>query len=186
MASTLESTLTEIWLDRCYWGYGKRAEGKWSDKQFDKEIADLNALVLGLGVELTFNDDWAEILGGSDFDALKVKLRFPNFDLQESVYAWKVYAIKNKMSGGGEDVVMSGGRDARVQAELWPEPEPKDRSRTVRNRQGTDRYTDGDYVVEESVEVNTQVYCRARIDVKYWPDRNDPAALAERVMLVDD
>ncbi|SOY61419.1 conserved membrane hypothetical protein [Cupriavidus taiwanensis] len=181
-ATSLESTPVEIWLDRCYWGYGKRAEGKWIDGQLNEELADLNALVLGLGVELGFNDDWFETTSG--FDTLRVKLSFANFDGMRSVYEWKVKAIDGR---GQSQLVMAGGRDAQVMPELRAASSTAtDTSLKFRNRQGTGRTENGAYVVEESVEVNTRVYKRAQIDVRYWPDRNDTDGWAEKLITVSD
>lgn len=181
-ATSLESTPVEIWLDRCYWGYGERAEGKWTDAQLSEEFADLNALVLGLGVEIGFNDDWLEATSG--FDTLKVKLTFSNFEKLKSVYEWKVKAIDAR---GQAQLVMAGGRDAEVMPEMKAMPTKViDTSAKYRNRQGTGRTEKGAYVLEESIEVNTRIYKRAQIEVRFWPDRNDPEGWAEKLIAVSD
>lgn len=181
-AMSLESTPAEIWLDRCYWGYGKRSEGKWTDAQLGEELADLNALVLGLGVELGFNDDWLETTSG--FDTLKVKLTFANFDKIKSVYDWKVRALDAR---GRSEVVMVGTSDAQVLPELRATAtNVVDRSAKVRNRQGSGKNEGGAYIVEESVEVNTHIFKRAQIEVRYWPDRSDADGWAEKLITVSD
>lgn len=181
-ATSLESTPTEVWLDRCYWGYGTRAEGKWTDEKLSEELADLNALVLGLGVELGFNDDWFEATSG--FDTLNVKLSFANFDKNRSVYEWKVRAIDGR---GQSQLVMAGGRDSQIMPEFKAMPSKiVDATAKFRNRQGTGRTENGAYIVEESVELNTRLYKRAQIEVRYWPDRADTEGWAEKLMTVSD
>jgi hypothetical protein len=182
-AGNLESTPVEIWLDRCYWGYGKkRKEGKWTDAQMAEEIADLNALVLGLGVEMGFNDDWSEVATG--FDTLKVKLTLASYDARRSVYEWKVKGINTR---GASELIMAGGQDPDVLPELRPMPDRIiDTSSRYRNRQGTTRRDQGSYVIEECIEVNTKIYKQAQIEVKYWPDKSDPEGWAEKLMKVTD
>ncbi len=182
LAVNLESTPAEVWLDRCYWGLGKRAEGKWTDSQFNEEIADLNALVLGLGAELAFNDDWTEAATG--FDTLKVKLTFANYSAAKSVYEWKVRGVGGK---GNSEIVMAGGQDAQVLPEFRPMGASVDKSSRMRNRQGTGgAQKDGSYVVEESIEVNTGIFKSAQLEVRYWPDRNDSDGWAEKLVMVRD
>jgi hypothetical protein len=54
-------------------------------------------------------------------------------------------------------------------------PKLEDKSARIRDRQGTDGYDkDGNFVVKESVRVNTDIYDRARVEVRYWPTRDDP------------
>lgn len=181
-ATNVERTPVEVWLDRCYWGKGRRKEGKWTDTQVSDEIADLNALVLGLGVELGFNDDWTEM--GTGFDTLKVKLTFASYDAKRSVYAWKVKAIDGR---GASELIMAGGEDPDVLPEFKPMPSKIiDTSSRYRNRQGTAQRGTGSYTIEESIEVNTTIFKSAQIEVKYWPDKNDPEGLAEKLMTVSD
>lgn len=181
-AVNAERTPVEIWLDRCYWGKGQRKEGKWTDTQVNDEIADLNALVLGLGVELGFNDDWTEV--GTGFDTLKVKLTFPTYDSKRSVYEWKVKAIDGR---GGAELIMAGGEDPDVLPEFKAMPSKIiDTSSRYRNRQGTAQRGAGSYTIEESIEVNTEIFKKAQIEVKYWPDKSDPEGWAEKLMTVSD
>ena len=180
-----ERTPVEVWLDRCYWGKGQRAEGKWRDDQANEEVAELNALVLGLGVELGFDRGWLQILDSSShFDTLKVKLTLADYDAARSVYAWKVRAIDFR---GASELIMAGGQDPDVLPEMKPMPTKIiDTSQRYRNRQGTARRESGTYVIEETIEINTLVFKKAQIEVKYWPDKKDPEGWAEKLMTVSD
>ena len=183
-AANLERTPVEIWLDRCYWGYGKRHERKWSDDQLREEIADLNGLVLGLGVELGFNDDWSELTTG--FDTLNVKLTFSNYDAKRSAYEWTVLGLDEK---GASTLLMAGGEDPDVFPELRSPPSPDqivDHSARYRNRRGTAQHGVGSYTIAESIEVNTKFFKSAKVEVKYWPDKSDPENWAEKLMTVSD
>ena len=181
-ATNLESTPVEVWLKRCYWGKGGREEKKWRDDQMNEEVADLNALVLGLGVEMGFNDDWTELATG--FDTIKVKLTLASYDSSRSVYEWKVKAIDAR---GNSELIMAGGQDPDVLPELRATPSKViDKSSRYRNRQGTAQRGVGSYVIEESIEVNTEIFKKAEIEVKYWPDKSDPEGLAERMITVSD
>ena len=182
VAMNLERTPVEIWLDRCYWGKGKRKERPWTDAQMDEEIADLNGLVLGLGVEMGFNDDWSEFQTG--FDTLKVKLTLASYDAKQSVYEWKVFGIDDR---GTPELIMAGGQDPDVLPEMWPTPKKiDDKSARYRNRKGTAQNGPSGYTIAESIEVNTHIFKQAKIEVKYWPDKSDPEGLAEKLMTVSD
>ena len=181
-AMNLERTPVEIWLDRCYWGKGKRKERPWTDAQMDEEIADLNGLVLGLGVEMGFNDDWSEFQTG--FDTLKVKLTLASYDAKQSVYEWKVFGIDDR---GTPELIMAGGQDPDVLPEMWPTPKKiDDKSARYRNRKGTAQNGPSGYTIAESIEVNTHIFKQAKIEVKYWPDKSDPEGWAEKLMTVSD
>jgi hypothetical protein len=66
-ASKAEDSQAAIWLDRCYWGKGSRfknasnpADRPWTNAEIDDELSQLNAIIMGLTGETSFNDDgWA-------------------------------------------------------------------------------------------------------------------------------
>ena len=173
-----EDTPLEIWLDRCFFGMGKRSEGRWTDAQHGEEVAELNSVILGAKAEIGFNDDWNELIKGTD----TVNLRFtlPQFDASGSAYSISAFAVTS-----GESVMPIFGRQFNRASTLAVEPSVPGRYSVV---QGSQKVVDagGARVLSVDVEVNRSVYRKVQAKLEYWPDADDDTAVLQIDKLVTD
>ena len=199
-AAKAEDSQAAIWLERCYWGTGQRFKNAgnaldrpWEDKEINEELAQLNAIIIGLSGETGFNDDW---LGMGDFfwDTVKAKVTFPNFDAGNSAFEWQLRAVNRPT---GRRVVLAGGKSI---VDLPADPDAivvqgaarhraQDNTEYFRNVQGPNSKREGKnhdlLTVEVSVEVRVKYFGDVELTAEYVPDVTDPRgraylALSER------
>lgn len=185
-AMTAEDTVAEIWMDRCYFGRGERSEKPWTDAQAVEEIEHLNAIYVGLGAQVGFNDN---ILGDSgllsDYDTVKVQIKLGDYDANRSAYEWSLW-IHHK--DGRKFRVMSG------QAGRSNEPQPivsmvndgnhsSDGSEIWIKRRVYDRSMEKTTLtIQASADVLTKYFSKVSLEAQYWLDQVDQAAVA-RVLI---
>jgi hypothetical protein len=173
-----EDTPLEIWLDRCFFGNGKRSEGRWTDARHGEEVAELNSVILGAKAEIGFNDDWNELITGTD----TVNLRFtlPQFDASGSAYSISAFAI----TAGGSMMPIFGRQWNRASGIVF-EPLVPGRYKVL---PGSEKVTtvDGARVVSVDVEVNRSAYRKVQAKLQYWPDADDETAILEIDKIVTD
>lgn len=173
-ALSAESTPIEIWLDRCYFGHGKRTEGKWTDLQAADELATLNAVVFGVSVTLKFSDSWLWLKERfTGYDRIELEVRLPGFDPKVSSYHW---ALKVRHKRRGDMQPLFGEHPHQTQAYISASPRVRFLSRDrpenwFRESTATESYESGVYVIRQSIEVNTEYFQKARLMLDYWPDR---------------
>ncbi|MCM5679716.1 hypothetical protein M8A51_09230 [Schlegelella sp. S2-27] len=168
----------EIWLDRCFWGKGQRTEGKWSSREFATELAEMNCLVLGLKAEISFNDDWNELLKKQD--TVNMEIMLPQYDKQGSALSLLVTAIDSNNNGyllyrENINTPVPENLPAKVLdgSLLWQRSTSKDS-------------------IEHGVRVMKMQflagahYKRVALQLKYWPDATDESALLEVKQLETD
>ena len=169
-----ESTSLEIWLDRCYFGHGKRTEGKWKDQHAAEEMATLNAVVFAVSVTLKFSDSWLwlkERITG--YDRIELEVRLPGFDPQTSSYHW---VLKVRHNRRGDLQPLFGEHPRRTETYVSASQPVRFLSRDrpenwFRRSTAAATYESGVYVIRQSIEVNTQYFQSARLMLDYWPDR---------------
>jgi len=176
MAMCAEDTAAEIWLDRCYWGHGKRLEdgrsAKWTDHQHDIEISEMNSLVLGAKAELGFNDNWNEVLTSRDTVSLRVTL--PNYSSQGSAIALLAtalpkrgqphllyYLYQGRPAPSHLPTKTDNGAIAYEPGKAKDEVDDKKNMRTI----------------EQHFTVNSSMYDKVSISLDYWPDATDEEAV---------
>jgi hypothetical protein len=197
-AAQAEDTQAGIWLDRCYWGKGSRyanasnpADRPWGPKEVNDELAQLNAIVLGMNGETGFNDDY---WGLENYDTVKAKITFPFFDPNAGAYEWRLVA---KGSKGNRSITLAKGS--------WGQMPDDPESIIVR---GTARKQNIDntpyfknlrisppmpggpdnkaHVIEVSVEVWTPNFKDVELTAEYVPDVMDPAGRARLALSESD
>ena len=173
-ALSAESTPIEIWLDRCYFGHGKRTEGKWTDLQAADELAALNAVVFGVSVTLKFSDSWLWLKERfTGYDRIELEVRLPGFDPRAGGYHW-VLKVRHKRRGDLQPLF--GEHPRRTQTYMSASPRARLLSRDrpenwFRESTATEAYESGVYVIRQSIDVNTEYFQSARLVLDYWPDR---------------
>jgi hypothetical protein len=174
-----EDTQAEIWLDRCYFGLGERAEGKWSDAQLDQEITELNAVLLGLNAQLDWDDNVFSM------DRVEFRLTMPGFDPVRSAYEYTVYV----RDADGRWLAAIGGRQNRpappVYVKAWdgvsrgPDPANMFDFREIGStRIETDPGGGTALVVEKSFGVRDSLFSATKLSFQYWADTDDEAAVS--------
>lgn len=177
-ALNAEDTQAEIWLDRCYFGLGKRAEGKWNENQSLEELSELNSILVGLSAQMGFSDSWLgleERITG--YETIDMEIKFGAFDTAKSVYKWRLFA---RHEGKKKEFEISAGEHGLLSAQQFLSALPTDDKVDKRNSDTPDKWfrnwkrseskQDGAWVVRESVEVQRTKFQNARLQVDYWPD----------------
>lgn len=180
-AINAESTVAEIWMDRCVFGAGLRSEGKWTDKQVAEELEHLNAIVIGLGAEVGFSHNLlgiGKMLSG--YDTVKVKVTFGGFEAARSALEWTLWMHHKD----GRKFAVVGGRSglSPIQAELraWDgKRSPDDIESWFKNFRSAAQTESGALSVEHSVDVRTDYFQRMSVDAVYWVDKADDGAVAK-------
>lgn len=192
-ALNAEDTQAEIWLDRCYFGFGERAEGKWSDAQLAKELTELNAILVGLSGQMGFSDNWLGIEERvTGYETIEVELKFGAFNPERSAYRWVLYATHEER---GKAFQAMGGKcglpkeqqyvSAARSPSAWDKLSGDVPEKWFRNRQPDAREEDGVWIVKESVEVQRGRFEKARLEVEYWPVY-EPGATKATLELTDE
>lgn len=185
LALNAEDTQTEIWLDRCYFGKGKRSEGKWTNAQVSGELAGLNAILVGLSAKLSFSDDWlgiAERISG--YERIDVEIRIAGFDANKAGYEWKLLA-RHESRG---EILMTDGRHrvpspptyfkAAPERGLFDWMKSDNPENWTRQFEGRSYTENNVLVIRKSVEVLRSKFQQARLTMDYWADYADQSALA--------
>ncbi|WP_284455864.1 T6SS effector BTH_I2691 family protein [Alloalcanivorax xenomutans] len=191
-AINAEDTQAEIWLDRCYFGYGERSEGKWTDGQAVEELKQLNAIYAGLSATMGFSDPWLGLKEMIfDYDRIDLKIRFGSFN-EKSAYEWRLW-ITHESRG---EVVAAGGRHGMPPPQHYVTAAPRrsafswlsdDRpDKWIGDRTDFEGYRDNVWTVEEKVEVQSGRFVEARLEVTFWLDFDDRAAVATLEMKDED
>jgi hypothetical protein len=193
LAAKAEDSQAAIWLDRCYWGNGSRyanaqnpLDKPWTDKEINDELSQLNAIIIGLSGEASFNDDgW----GVSDnvWDTVKAKLTFPNYSEVDSAYEWQLRAVNVK---GYDSVLLASGTlnalppDSNTvyvkgYAKRQDKPRPKKpQDYFYHNVSGPNYRLEGPnkdvLVMEYSAKVRVDFIQDIELTVDYAPDLADP------------
>lgn len=192
-AAKAEDTQAAIWLDRCYWGKGKRYgnarhpdDRPWSASQGQAEMAQLNAVVLGLTGQTGFNDDgWG--LADWTWDTVKARITVPFFDSTTAAYEWRLVARGRRRQ---RSVTLARGhwgnlpdQPAVVALRNAPSRQSTDDSEYFRNLRVTHFDTgslpDLSRVIEVSVEVRVKFFNDVELTATYVPDVLDPAGRAD-------
>ncbi|WP_425603331.1 T6SS effector BTH_I2691 family protein [Luteimonas endophytica] len=192
VALNAEDTQAEIWLDRCYFGRGRRAEGQWTDGQVAEELAALNAIVVGLSATLSFSDDWLGISERvSGYERIDVEIRISGFDATRAGYEWRLHA-RHRQRG---EIAMMGGRHRVPAPAQYVSAAPRrglsdwmkrdDPQKWTREFEGRQYYDGTTLVISKSVEVLRSRFQEARLEMDYWADYSDQSALA-RIELEDE
>lgn len=192
MALNAEDTQAETWLDRCYFGKGRRSEGKWGDAQVTDELAALNAILVGLSARFSFSDNWlgiAERISG--YERIDVEIRINGFDEAKAGYEWRLYARHNERG----EVPMTGGRHRVPAPPQYFSAAPRrglldwmkrdDPQKWTREFEGREYYEGNVLVIRKSVEVLRSRFQQARLEMDYWADYADQQALA-RIEMEDE
>jgi 2-hydroxychromene-2-carboxylate isomerase len=197
-AAQAEDTQAGIWLDRCYWGKGSRyanaknpADRPWTNREVNDELAQLNAIVLGMNGETGFNDDY---WGLEKYDTVKAKVTFPFFDPNTGAYEWRLVARGSK---GNRSITLAKGSWGQM-----PEDPEAIVVRAAARKQNVDntRYfknlrisppmlggpDNKGHVIEVSVEVWTPTFSDVELTAEYVPDVTDAAGRASLVLSASD
>jgi hypothetical protein len=180
-AINAEDTIAEIWMDRCYFGKGERTEGKWSDAQSSDELKYLNAIVVGLGAQVGFDDNFlgiSEVFTG--YDTVRVKVTMGGYEPSRSAYEWTLH-VHHK---DGRKFAVTGGRGGLApiipQLKAWDGKPPTEKTDSwFKNYKRSASVENGALIVEDSVEVTTAFFQKVSVDAKYWVDKSDNQALAQ-------
>jgi hypothetical protein len=164
-------------------GKGERTEGKWTAAQLPDELKQLNAIVVGLGAQVGFNDDWlgvSELVTG--YDTVRVKVTMGGYDGTRSAYVWQLYVHhrdgrRQGVTGGQSGLGATNpglGASPSGQQSAGAAPNP-----LFRNLQRSSKVENGALIIEDSIEVKTSVFQKVSVDAKYWLDKNDDQAVAQ-------
>ena len=173
-ALNAEDTQMQIWLDRCVFGNGKRSEGRWKDHEFADEMAELNAIILGLKAELAWEDNWG-------FDGFKSRITFPGFDGNLSAYEYSILAKDNK--GGWHSVITEryglntigyDSASAQNATHLFKISKPEFK------KEGSNLIVQHDFLLDDNV------FTEAQVEVRYQPNKTDTQAEAKLKLLQKD
>jgi len=185
-AMNAEDTIAEIWMDRCYFGRGQRGEKPWTDAQSVEELEHLNAIVVGLGAQVGFNDNFlgvSEIFSG--YDTVDVQVTFGDYDASRSAYEWTLWVhhkdgrkleVMRRQAGLLEEpqrpvITASDGKPSSEDVASW--------FKNFTRAQSMEKTT---LKVTESVDVRTSYFSKVSLEAKYWLDKMDQAAVA-RVLI---
>lgn len=195
MAINAEDSQAEIWLDRCYFGHGKRSEGRWQDSQAAQEMAALNAILVGLSAKISFSDAWlgiAERISG--YERIDVEIRIVGFNEGRAGYEWNLSARHDTrghfaLVGGRHQVAapptyMSATPSRYSLPEWMQKDDPQLWTREI--GRPSKIYADGVLVIRQSVEVLRSRFKEAALTMNYWPDYTDQAALARIELQEED
>lgn len=179
LAVNAEDTQAAIWLDRCYFGNGDRTAGKWTDAEINKEMAQLNAILVGMSGQVGFNDNmWGIEEQVTGFDMVEMELVLGHFDADHSAYEWQLEAQRNN-----GDWWQGLAGDYRV-----PQPLPAMSAMPANVSQhapwiksyDTTQSRQGDaLIIRGSVDVNTEQFEKVRLTARYWLNYADRAAEAQ-------
>lgn len=189
MALDAEDSQAEVWLDRCYFGIGERSEGKWSDSDVAEELAELNAILVGLSGTLGFSDAWLYLEEHvTGYERLDYEVKLGGY-ANGAAYEWVLYALNSDDStdypaasgrAGSIPLVTRGGDESekhKIKDRWFREP-----SQSV----GTDKDSGGALVIRGSVEVLAKKFQSARLEARYWPDPQDRSAMAQIIIRDND
>ena len=187
-AINAEDTIAEIWMDRCYFGKGERTEGEWTDAQALEELKFLNAIVIGLGAPLGFDDNFlgiSELFTG--YDTVRVKVTMGGYDAHRSAYEWTM----NMHHKDGRKFSVTGGRGGlppiMAQFKAWDGKQSnEDQASWFKNYKRSAAVENGALIIEDSVDVRTDFFQKVSVDAKYWLDKSDDQALARVQMEEND
>jgi len=172
LAFMAEDSAVEIWLDRCKFGQGARAEGKFKSIQQECDSLEL------VGRNLSIETEWRDTLLGSP-DEIAIVIKRPSD---------KGDAINFGVLLQGEDLIrelnyldlMEAGAPILEKIQV---PPPTGREAKV------DTYTIANSGGIKTVELNLQVapiFNKARIWLRYIPDATQPTAFHDDVLLLAD
>lgn len=178
-AARAEDTSAEIWLDRCFWGKGKRSEGKWSDREVRAELAEMNSMILGAKAEIAFNDNWDEHFTG--FDSVIARIMLPQYDRKGSAMNLVLAALDQ---GGREHLLYRDSLNRSISSVL--PIKTSDGSLQWERGKGGDSVQHGTRTIEQHFLVARNKYKKVILNVEYWPDSTDEAALLQIQKLETD
>ncbi|MFT3721031.1 hypothetical protein [Pseudorhodoferax sp.] len=199
-AAKAEDTQAGIWLDRCYWGKGKRfargqnlADRPWSNAEVDDELKQLNGVILGLRGETGFNDDgWG--FGDWTWDTVKAKISFPYFDAQHAAYEWQLRALGRRgapnltLARGSHGILPDDPSAIVVRAKA--RAQNIDHTKYYRNLVISPPRAEGKdgsmRVVEVKVEVNVGYFQDVKLTAEYVPDTLDARGRASLALSESD
>ncbi|RNF84988.1 hypothetical protein EER27_04140 [Lysobacter psychrotolerans] len=186
-AINAEDTQAEIWLDRCCFGYGKRSEGKWSDEMRFEELAELNAILVGLSAQMGFSDAWLGLEERvTGYETITFDITLGSYSPGRSALEWRLYAVHERRG----EITAHGGRLGLPPAQHYVSASP---SRGVSDWFSRDKPEDwfrnfeggqlsqgegGLWSIKGSFDVQREKFQTARLKVDYWPDYSDKDALA--------
>jgi hypothetical protein len=179
-AINAEDTIAEIWMDRCYFGKGQRTEGKWTDQQMPEELKQLNAIVVGLGAQVGFDDNFlgiSEMFSG--YDTVRVRVTMGGYQADRAAYEWNL-CVHHK---DGRKIYPTGGRGglASIIPQLRaadPKAKKDDSDTWFKNYKRSVAMENGALVIEDQIDVRTSYFQKVSVDAKYWLDKSDDAAVA--------
>lgn len=187
-AMNAEDTAAEIWLDRSYFGYGKRAAGKWTDRQLNEELAELNAVLLGLKAEVEWEDNWGK-------DGVNIKLTMPGFDYKKSAYE---YTVSVQHSNGRWYSVIGGRHNVPAPptyVQAWdgkcssgPDLSKAFEFSNAKRLAYTETDDQGNkaFVVKDGFLLDENMFSRTKIEFKYWYEKADDEAVSVITHMVAD
>lgn len=172
LAFMAEDSAVEIWLDRCKFGAGKRAEGKFTSMQQECDALEL------VGRNVLTEIEWRDTLSTS-YDDIAILIKRPankgdavNFGLilQGSGVMRQISHIEIE-AAGMPNIVSSNVKQPDA-------PEVKDLIRTVSS-------TAGIQTTEVSLAVS-RAFNQARVWLRYIPDVQQPTIFHDDVLLLAD
>nr|WP_305000225.1 T6SS effector BTH_I2691 family protein [Salinisphaera sp. Q1T1-3] len=181
-AANAEDTQAEIWLDRCYFGLGERTEGKWTDQDINRELAQFNAILVGLSGEVGFNNDYLGMRSVlTDCDTVGMKLILGHFDPDRSAYEW---TLSLQQSDGRWFQRILAGRHGveRPMPQMSALPDDaiiEDTRGWFEDMQQEQSDHENARVIHASVQVDTERFQNARLEATYWRDKADQSAQAQ-------
>ncbi len=172
LAFMAEDSAVEVWLDRCRFGKGARAEGRFKSIQQECDSLEL------VGRNVTIETEWRDNLLGSP-DEIAIVIKRPadkgdaiNFGvlLQGEGFVRQLCYLDLKQSG--TPILVQAKVDQPTNTEA------KEATYTVTNAGGT-------RTVELSLQVSP-IFNKAKIWLRYIPDAGQPAAFHDDVLLLAD
>jgi len=191
-AMNSESTQAEMWADRCYFGENRNQKGLWTDAQMIEEMAELNAIIAGLRIEMGTRSMVNRLSGALDFDGhlsdnVRLKISFGMFDQENSAYEWEWYAKHKKYGnvrlyrdkyGNPPWPLTANATKPLKQSDIsWPTVDPYVRTYTF------DEKGNVAVAIERAfASIDSREFSEISLKVNYWPDSSDMSCLTGTVV----
>jgi hypothetical protein len=190
-AKSAESTPMEMWARRCYFGDHKGGSVAWTGvKDADEAIAALNAVLLGMSVDVGFEASLRPMTGmaalaadGMAFDlghTLTYRIVLPDYNPATSAYAFTLGVTRH---GGGTQVLVARQEHTSALGSSQPAPKGKADYDTATLSpavftKDAPQVISGAIVLNSGEEGGNDIEI-ASVHVKYYPDRMDEYGFAE-------
>lgn len=181
LAFTAEDTPIGIWLDRCIFGKGQRAEGKFPTQRHEADALEM------VGKQLVIQAEWHDTMTSLDTDEISITIKRPantkdavalgvRFHAQASQEDRRSYSYLHGTSSKQLGTVP-------LPSEFYKLPMINTQSGSSFDAQGlfserefkvTQEDGVGLYLWEERLVVNSDKFTNATVYVRYFPDKSNP------------